>query len=78
MRDSPIVLRILLKEATNAAHRTDSDFPANAMLSQRFLAWHEPQFAAASSERLWVFTLSRQGRREAGELVPLGTCFPGL
>lgn len=67
-----------LRQATKAAHRTLSDFPATAMLSQRFSAWHERHFAAASSERLWVFTLSRQGRRAAGELVSLGTCFPGL
>lgn len=67
-----------LCQAATAAHRTDSDFPATAMLSQRFSAWHERHFAAASSERLWVFTLSRQGRRAAGELVSLGTCFPGL
>ena len=67
-----------LRQATKAAHRTDSDFPATSMLSQRFSAWHEPHFAAASSERLWVFILLRQGRRAAGELVPLGTCFPGL
>ena len=38
------------------------------------LAWSEPHFAAASSARLQ----SCQGRRLAGELVPLGLCFPGL
>ena len=67
-----------LRQATNAAHRTDSDFQATAMLSRRVSAWREPHFAAASSARLWSFALSRQGRRAAGELVPLGPCFPGL
>lgn len=38
------------------------------------LAWSEPHFAAASSARLQ----SCQGSRVAGELVPLGLCFPGL
>ena len=37
------------------------------------LAWSEQHFAAASSASLQ----SRQGRA-AGELVPLGPCFPGL
>ena len=67
-----------LRQATISAHRTDSDFPATAMLSQRFPAWRQPHFAAASSARLWSYALSRQGRRATGELVPLGTCFPGL
>ena len=38
------------------------------------LAGSEQHFAAASSARLHL----RQGRRAAGELVPLGTCFPGF
>ena len=66
-----------LRQATKAAHRTDSDFPGTAMLSQRFSAWHELHFAAASSERLCVLTVSRQGKRAAGELVSVGLAFPG-
>ena len=38
------------------------------------LAWSQQHFAAASSARLQ----SRQRRRAAGGLVPLGPCFPGL
>ena len=67
-----------LRQATKAAHRTDSDVPATAVLTQRISAWREPHFAVASSARLWSFARSRQGRRAAGELVPLGPCFPGL
>ena len=66
-----------LRQATKAAHRTDSDFPATALLSQRFAAWREGHCAAASSARFWSFALSRQGRRAVGELVPLGPAFPG-
>ena len=46
-----------LRQAATAAHRTDSDIPATAMLSQRFSAWHESHFAAASSARLCLFAL---------------------
>ena len=49
-----------LRQAATAAHRTDSDFPATAMLSQRFSAWHEPNFTAASSARLWSFCRVRE------------------
>ena len=47
-----------LRQAATAAHRTDSDFPATAMLSQRFSALPETHFAAASSARLRVCALS--------------------
>ena len=67
-----------LRPAATAAHRTDSDFPATALLSQRFSPWREPHFAAVSSARPWLFALSHQDRRAAGELLPLGPCFPGL
>ena len=67
-----------LSQAATAAHRTDYDFPATARLSQRISAWCKPHFAAASLARLWLFALSHQGRRAAGELVPLGPCFLGL
>ena len=67
-----------LRQAATAAHRTDSDVPAPALLSQRLWAWCELHFATASSARLWAYVLSRKGRRAAGELVPLGPCFPGL
>lgn len=62
------------RQAAAAARRTDCDFSANAVLSQRLWAWSELHFAAASTARL----RSRQGRRGAGEPVPLGICFPGL
>ena len=66
-----------LRQAATAALRTDSDFPAPAMLSQRFSAWHDPNFAAASSERHWVFTL--RGRKEElrESWCLLGFAFPG-
>ena len=50
-----------LRKVAKAAHRTNSDFPATAMLSQRLSAWREPHFAAASSARFSLFALSRQG-----------------
>ena len=58
--------------------QASSSSPQN--ISQRMLcfrrgfAWSEQHFAAASSARLQ----SRQGKRAAGELVPLGPCFSGL
>ena len=67
-----------LWNAKAADRRTDSDFSANAVLSQWLWAWSEQHFAAASAARLWAFALSRQGKRAAGELVPLWLCFPGL
>ena len=54
-----------------AARRT---FLSACCASAESLAWSEQHFAAASSARLQ----SRQGRRAAGELVPIGPCFPGL
>lgn len=48
------------------------------MLSRRFSAGRDLHFTVASSARFWAFALSRQGRRAARELMPLGPCFPGL
>ena len=54
-----------------AARRT---FLSECCAFAEALAWSEQHFAAASSARFQ----SRQGRRAAGELVPLGPCFPRL
>ena len=56
-----------LRQPTASALITDSDFSANVEISQRLWAWSKPHFAPASSARLG----SHQGRRAAGELVPL-------
>ena len=57
-----------LRQAATAAHRTDSDFPAPALLLQRFWARRELHFASASSARLWALALSlkRKSCRRAG------------
>ena len=58
-------------QASSAARTT---FISQCCAFAEALVWSEQPFTAASSARLQ----SRQGRRAAGELVPLGPCFPRL